>query len=102
MFLYFFLFLNFCGGGRGQGDPNYFVHICFTWFEMRLPLFFLIFFSSWVEKSLNGKFQLPTLPRIGTSMVGDEQQHKQDSVELEASLATAEAEVGAVAKADQY
>ena len=38
-------------------------------------------------------------------MVGDKQNNKtrqDNSVELEASLAPAEAEVGAVAKADQY
>jgi hypothetical protein len=39
---------------------------------------------SWVEISLHAEFQLPSMP--GSSMVG-----------LEASLAPAEAEVGAVA-----
>ena len=34
-------------------------------------------------------------------MVGDNKQQQKNSVELEASLAPAEAEVGAVAKADQ-
>ena len=42
---------------------------------------------------------------LGSFMVGDKTNKKQDkknnSVELEASLAPAEAEVGAVAKADQ-
>ena len=62
------------------------------------------FSSSWVERSLHAKFELPMLPRSGSSMVGDKKKKKakQVSVELEASLATAEAEVGAVAKADQY
>ena len=43
------------------------------------------------------------MPRSGSSMVGDNKNNKttQNSVELEASLAPAEAEVGAVAKADQ-
>ena len=50
--------------------------------------------SSWVERSLHAKFQLPRLPgRTKT---------KQNSVELEASLAQADVEVGAEAKADQY
>ena len=29
--------------------------------------------SSWVERSLHAKFQLPRLPRSGSSMVGDKQ-----------------------------
>ena len=59
-------------------------------------------FSSWVERSLDAKFQLPRMPGSDSSMVGDKQQKtKQNSVELEASSAPAEAEVGAVAKADQ-
>ena len=41
------------------------------------------------------------MPGSGSSMVGDKQTTKNNSVELEASLAPAEAEVGAVAKADQ-
>ena len=57
--------------------------------------------SSWVERSLHAKFQLPRLPRSGSSMVGDKNKTT-NSVELEATLAPAEAEVGAVAKADQY
>ena len=67
-------------------------------------IFFLDISSSWVERSLHAEFQLPRLPRSGSSMVGDKQNKKQDNnlVELEASLAPAEAEVGAVAKADQY
>ena len=73
-------------GGEGWWDPYFFLDIC----------------SSLVERSLHAKFQLPRLPRSGSSMVGDKQQKTKDnSVELEASLAPAEAEVGAVAKADQ-
>ena len=53
---------------------------------------------------MHAKFQLPRLPRSGSSMVGDKKTTRQqkNSVELEATLAPAEAEVGAVAKADQY
>ena len=40
------------------------------------------------------------MPGSGSSMVGDNKT-KNNSVELEASLAPIEAEVGAVAKADQ-
>ena len=54
--------------------------------------------TSWVERSLHAEFQLPRLPVSGSFMVGD---NKNNSVELEASLAPAEGEVGAVAKADQ-
>ena len=71
---------------------------------MQVPACFLDISSSWVLRSLHAKFQLPRLPRSGCSMVGDKQQKtRQDNnlVELEASLAPAEAEVGAVAKADQ-
>jgi hypothetical protein len=65
-------------------------------------IFFLDISSSWVEISLHAKFQLPSMPRSGSSMVGDKtKQQNNNSVELEASLAPAEAEVGAVAKADQ-
>jgi hypothetical protein len=49
------------------------------------------FSSSWVQRSLLAKFQLPSLPGRGSSMVGETK--KQNSVELEASLAQAEAEV---------
>ena len=42
------------------------------------------------------------MPISGSSMVGDKQKTTTNSVELEASLAPAEAEVGALAKADQY
>ena len=38
----------------------------------------------------------------GSFMVGDKKTTTKNSVELEATLATAEAEVGAVGKADQY
>ena len=38
---------------------------------------------------------------LGSFMVGDNKKQDNNSVELEASLAPAEAEVGAVAKADQ-
>ena len=44
--------------GGGSGDPNFFLDI----------------YSSWVERSLHAKFQLPRLPRSGSSMVGDKQQ----------------------------
>ena len=72
-------------GGGGLGDPNF----CFD------------ISSSWVERSLQAKFQLPRLPGTCSSMVV-ETTTKQNSVELEASLAPAEAEVGAEVKADQY
>ena len=67
------------------------------------PIFFLDISSSWVEISLHAEFQLPSMPISGSSMVGDKQKTTTttNSVELEASLAPAEAEVGAVAKADQ-
>ena len=44
------------------------------------------------------------MPEIGSSMVGDKKTQKQQQLsrKLEASLAPAEADVGAVAKADQY
>lgn len=44
------------------------------------------------------------MPRSGSSMVGDKKKQNKTTnlVKLEASLAPAEAEVGAVAKADQY
>ena len=76
------------GGEGGLGDPNFFLDIS----------------SSWVEISLHTEFQLPSMPGSGSSMVGDKNKNKRtkNSVELEASLAPAEAEVGAVAKADQY
>ena len=41
------------------------------------------------------------MPGSGSSMVVDKAKKKQNSVELEASLAPAKAEVGAVAKADK-
>ena len=68
--------------GGVSGDPNFFLDIS----------------SSWVERSLHAKFQLPRLPGSGSIMVVDK---KNQSVELLASLAPAKAEVGAVAKADQ-
>ena len=45
---------------------------------------------------MHAEFQLPSMPGTGSSMVGEDN-NKQNSVELEASLAPAEAEVGAVA-----
>jgi hypothetical protein len=76
------------GGGGGEGDPNFFLDIS----------------SSWVEISLHTEFQLPSMPGSGSSMVGDKKNKKQQQLsrKLEASLAPAEADVGAVAKADQY
>ena len=78
----FILFLFFWGGG---------------------DTIFLDISSSWVERSLHAKFQLPRMPRSGSSMVGDKKtkQKTKKTVELEATLAPAEAGVGAVAKADQ-
>ena len=55
------------------------------------PFFVVNISSSWVERSLHAKFQLPRLPGSGSSMVVE--------LELEASLAPALAEVGAEAKA---
>ena len=49
---------------------------------MQVPACFLDISSSWVLRSLHAKFQLPRLPRSGSSMV------------------PAEAEVGTVTKAD--
>jgi hypothetical protein len=49
---------------------------------------------------LLAKFHLPSMPGGGSSMVGGQREQK-NSGELEASLAPAEAQVGAVAKADQ-
>ena len=72
------------GGEGGSGDPDFFLDIS----------------SSWVEINLHTEFQLPSMPEIGSSMVGDKK--NQISRNLEASLAPAEADVGAVAKADQY
>ena len=54
------------------------------------PIFVVDISSSWIERSLHAKFQLARLPK-------DE---NNNSVILEASLAPAEAEIGAVAKAD--
>ena len=68
----------------GVGDPNFFLDIS----------------SSWVEISLHTEFQLPSMPGSGISMVVETKQ--QNSVKLEAFLAPAEADVGVVAKADQY
>ena len=50
---------------------------------------------------MHTKFQLSRLPGSRNVMVGKQQNNK-NSVELEASLAPAKAEIGAVAKADQY
>ena len=62
------------------------------------PNFVLDISSRWVERSFYAEFQLPTLPGSGSFMVGDsrKQQHNNNSVELVASLAPAEANVGAV------
>ena len=68
--------------------------------ELEINYYYYYISSSWVERSLHAKFQLPRLPGSGSSMVV-ETTTKQNSVELEASLAPAEAEVGAEAKADQ-
>ena len=74
----------------------YFIHCTYKGVGGRLgaPNFFLDISSSWVEISLHAEFQLPSMPGSG-------EDNNTNSVELEASLATAEAEVGAVAKADQ-
>ena len=65
--------------------------------------FFLHIYFTWVEIRLHTKFQLPRLPRSGRFMVGDKRQ-KKVSMKLMASLtpALAEIEAGVVAKADQY
>ena len=52
--------------------------------------------SSWVETRLNTEFQLPRLPGSRTASFW-----LNHILKLEASLAPAEDEVGAVAKADQ-
>ena len=52
--------------------------------------------SSWVERSLHAEFQFGRLPGSGSFMVGDRKQQQQNN------LVEAEAEVWAVAKADQY
>ena len=72
--------------GRGSGDPNFFLHISF----------------SWVEISLHAEFEPLGLPRSGRFMVG-ETKTRQVSMKLIASLAPARAEIeaGVVAKADQ-
>jgi hypothetical protein len=59
------------GGGGGSGNPNFFLHISF----------------SWVEMSLYVEFHPPGLPRSGRSMVGDKSNDK-NSIELMASLAS--------------
>ena len=66
--------------------------------QIMSPNYFLDISSSWVERSFHAKFQLPRLPGSGSFMVGEA---NKKSATLEASLAPAEAEAGAVAKADQ-
>ena len=46
---------------NGKNDPNFCLDIS----------------SSWVEISLHAEFQLPSMPRSGSSMVGDNK-NKQD------------------------
>ena len=70
------------------------------WFNFCLLLLFFIFLLVELKIGLHTEVQFPRLPRSGCSMVGDKKTTTK-SVELEASLAPAEAEVGAVAKADQ-
>jgi hypothetical protein len=65
--------------------------------HINLSEFILDISSHWVERSLHVKFQLPGLP--GSCSLTTKQN---SSVKLEASLALAEGEVLAVAKADQY
>ena len=50
-----------CGGEGGSGDPNFFLDIS----------------SSWVEINLHTEFQLPSMPEIGSSMVGDKKKSNQ-------------------------
>jgi hypothetical protein len=66
--------------GRGRGDPNVVLHISFSL-----------------------SFQIPSLPRSGRFVVGDNNNKCNMSTKLMASLAPARSEVeaGVVAKADQ-
>jgi hypothetical protein len=48
------------GGEGGSGDPDFFLDIS----------------SSWVEINLHTEFQLPSMPEIGSSMVGDKKKKK--------------------------
>ena len=77
----------------GSGDPNFSVHIS----------------SRWIEISLRTKYPLPRFPGSRTAsfrlnptlflcLEKQKTTKKQNSVELESSLAPAEAKVGAVAK----
>ena len=67
---------------------NLYLHISFRWVELRL----------------HTESHLPRMPRSGRFMVGDKQQHTQNSRKLMVSLAPARAEVEAavVVRADQY
>ena len=58
-------------GGGGLGNPNFFLHISF----------------SWAEISFHVEFHPPGLPRSGRFMVGDKQKTKNSTV-LMASLAS--------------
>ena len=71
----------------GVDNPNFFLHISF----------------SWVETRLHTEFQRPMLLRSGSFMVGETKKAKV-SMKLMASLAPARAEIeaGVVAKADKY
>ena len=73
-----------------SGEPNFFLHISF----------------SWVEIILLAEFEPLGLPRSGRFMVGETKKktRQQVSTKLIASLAPARAEIeaGVVAKADQY
>ena len=50
--------------------------------------------SSWVERTFHTEFQLPRLPASVSFMVETTTKTRHNLVELEASLAPAEAEVG--------
>ena len=89
------LFLCLTLFGWGGDDLNFLFHISSSWVEISLYTEFQL---PRLSGSRIAKFQLPKLPRSGSSMVGDKQKTtRQDSVELEATLAPAEAEVWAVA-----
>ena len=75
--------------------------IFFIFFWGGLGHFFFDISSSWVKRSFHADFELSRLPGSCSSMVGDKQKTTTNLVKLEASLASAEADVGAVAKADQ-
>ena len=55
------LYLGLVGWeGGGEGNPNFFLHISFSWVEIRL----------------HTEFQLPMLLRSGSFMVGDNNNKK--------------------------